>query len=91
MDLKKPKELSILALVLALATGGGGYASFEAVLKIGDTRWVSVVSYKQGLVWEVQDALGIIQKRINNGTATPDDLTRKEVLEERLKYLLKED
>ena len=83
--------MTIYAAVLALVTGSGGWASFAAIheyaLEQGDQRWVTIASQNLQLEYDIEDELVDIQRKIDNGKASTEDLIRKAVLEERLKQL----
>ena len=80
------KTISIWAVVAALSGGGGVYA-VDALLDMGDHRWVTIASQNIEIRFDIEDEIAQIKKWIANGTATPDDLTRKAVLEDRLRRL----
>jgi hypothetical protein len=79
---------TILAIV-AFLSGGSGLAVYEAVIYLGDQRWVTITSQNKALKFEIEDELADIQAKIEMGTATERDRIRKAVLEERLKQLTK--
>ena len=86
------KQMSVYALIAALISGGGGYGSYEVfnfLVEQGDDRWVTIASQNQELMFDIEDELGEIQRRIDKGEETVDDLIRKAVLEERLRGLMK--
>ncbi len=80
------KNISIGAVVAALSGGGGVYA-FDALLNMGDHRWVTIASQNIEIKFDIEDEIAAIERWIVNGTATPDDLIRKAVLEDRLRRL----
>lgn len=84
--------MSLYALIAALFTGGGGYlgADFatEALLNMGDERWVTVASQNLQIQWNLEDEIRMIQRLIDKGHATADDLARMAVLQDRLRRIL---
>ncbi len=86
------KKMSLYALLAALFTGGGGYlgADFatEALLTMGDKRWVTVASQNLQTQWGLEDEMRHIQRRIDNDTATLEDRERMAVLQDRLRRIL---
>ena len=80
------KTISIWAVVAALSGGSGVYA-VDALLDMGDHRWVTIASQNVQIRFDIEDEITRIKRWIVNGTATPDDLIRKAVLEDRLRRL----
>lgn len=85
------KKMSVYALLAALFAGGGYLGvpeAQEALLVLGDQRWVTVASQNQSDIWRFQDELDEINDRIDQGIETGWDIKRKAVLEDRLKRLV---
>jgi hypothetical protein len=89
--LEDKKKMGIWAAIIALVSGGGGYATMDAALELGDQRWVTISSQNLELRFDTEDELAQIQRRIENGTDTEYDRIRRAVLQERLKRLLLEE
>lgn len=93
MTLPNKKEIGIYALVIAVVGGGGGWASYDRfkqhAIEEGNKLWVTLASQTLELRFIVEDELAMIQRKIDKGDADEDDLTRKAVLEERLRHLSK--
>ena len=87
------KDMGIGALIIAVVGGGGGWASYdrfkEHAIEEGNKIWVTLVSQSLDLIFEIEDELAAIQRKIDKGKATEDDRIRKAVLMERLKQLKK--
>jgi len=80
------QSISIWTLIAALSGGSGVYA-VDALLDMGDHRWVTIASQNVQIRFDIEDEIVRINRWIVNGTATPDDLIRKAVLEDRLRRL----
>ncbi len=80
------RNISIGAVIAALS-GGGGVYGFDALLNMGDHRWVTIASQNVQVKFDIEDEIAQIKRWIINGTASPDDLVRKAVLEDRLRRL----
>ena len=52
-----------------------------------DHEYVTSSKFTQSLQWQVEDEMAEIQARINNGTASDQDLRRMAVLKERKRNL----
>ena len=52
-----------------------------------DHEYVTANKFNQSLQWQVEDEMAEIQARINNGTASDQDLRRMAVLKERKRNL----
>lgn len=65
-------------LIGSTATGAKYYA---------DHTYVTVAAQNQALVWDIEDEIASIERRIKAGTATQQDLTRLAILKERLRHL----
>jgi hypothetical protein len=78
-----------IGTVLVLLAAGTGYigATGNPVYDILDRRYVTIASQNIELQFNIEDELAQIERDIERGTATTDDLIRKGVLEERLKRL----
>lgn len=78
-------------LIVAIFTGGGGWLgadlAAEALLDMGDKRWVTVASQNLQIEWNLKDEIQLIQGRIDRGEQTPDDLARIAVLRDRLRRI----
>ena len=80
------KNIGIGAIVAALS-GGGGVMAFDAVLDLGDQRWVTVAAQNLQVQWNLEDEIAEIENKIINGVATQWDRERLAVLKDRLKRL----
>ena len=69
-----------IAMVLAGSTATG--AKFYA-----DHTYVTIAAQNQALVWDIEDEIAAIERRIEAGTATQQDRTRLGILKERLRHL----
>ena len=78
------KNIAIGAVVAALS-GGGGVMAFDALVDLGDNRWVTIAAQNLETQFDIEDEIARINKLIANGTATADDTIRKAVLEDRLR------
>ena len=78
-----------IGTLLALVLGSGGYISVAGnpLYDILDDRYVTIAAQNIELQFNIEDELAQIQRHIDNGTVTNDELVRKAVLEERLKRL----
>ena len=78
-----------IGTLLALVLGSGGYISVAGnpLYDILDDRYVTIAAQNIKLQLNIEDELAQIQRHIDNGTVTNDELIRKAVLEERLKRL----
>jgi len=65
-------------LVGSTATGAKFYA---------DHTYVTVAAQNQALVWDIEDEISEIERRVEDGTATQQDRTRLAILKERLRHL----
>ena len=83
--------MGLIGAVIALVSGGGGYATMDLALELGDARWVTIASQNLNLRFQTEDEIAMIQRRIDKGVATEDDRIRMAVLRERLKRLLIEE
>lgn len=83
------KRMTVWAVLAALVTGGSGYIASDPDLlfAIPDQRYVKIVDQNLKYQWDIEDELAEIQKKIERGTATTDDLIRKGVLLDRLRTL----
>lgn len=83
--------MGMWAVIFSLFSGGGGYTVFEVtttyLIEQGDERWVTIASQNKKLMFEIEDRLRKINRKIKNGTATQDDMVDKAVFEERLRQL----
>lgn len=85
------KKMSIYALLAALFAGGGYFGipeAQEAILTLGDQRWVTVASQNLQVQWGLEDEIRMIQRKIDNGTSTQDDMIRMAVLQDRLRTIM---
>ena len=80
------KNIGIGAIVAALS-GGGGVMAFDAMLDLGDQRWVTVAAQNLQVQWTLEDEIAEIEGKITSGTATQWDRERLAVLKDRLKRL----
>ena len=84
------KKMSIYALLAALFAGGG-YVGIpeaqDALLSLGDQRWVTVAAQNLQIQWNLEDEIAEIENKIINGKATQWDRERLAVLKDRLKRL----
>lgn len=78
-----------ITAIVALLSGGGGYAAFEGLIYMADQRYVTIASQNKELKFAIEDELAEIQARIDKGVDTEADRIRKGVLKERLKQLTK--
>jgi len=78
-----------IGTLLALVLGSGGYISVAGnpVYGLLDDRYVTIAAQNVELQFNIEDELAQIQRHIDNGSVTNDELIRKAVLEERLKRL----
>ena len=78
-----------IGTVLLVLLGGGGYISINKnpVYDILDDRYWTIAAQNIEIEFAIEDELAQIQRHIDNGTVTNDELIRKAVLEERLKRL----
>ena len=53
-----------------------------------DHTYITIASQNLKLLYSVEDELAAIQRKIDNGTATNNDMLRKATLEERKRHLL---
>ena len=63
--------MSVYALLAALFAGGGYLGvpeAQEALLVLGDQRWVTVASQNQSDIWRFQDELDEINDRIDRAS-----------------------
>lgn len=83
------KRMTVWGILAFLVTGGSGYVASDPDLlfAIPDQRYVKIADQNLKYQWDIEDELAQIQKKIDNGTATTDDLVRKGVLEDRLRRL----
>jgi hypothetical protein len=84
------RERKILTGIIAAAgivVSAAGWAALEGVLMWHDNTYVTVASQNKSLQFEIEDELYLINQRIENGTATAQDMERKAVLEDRLKHI----
>jgi hypothetical protein len=84
---KERKILTAIITAVAVVTGAVGFAAVDAAVTWGDIRYVTVAAHNMALRFDIEDDLAAINERIENGTATPLDIGRKAVLEDRLKRL----
>jgi hypothetical protein len=84
---RERKILTGIITVVAVLTGAVGWAAVDAAVTWGDIRYVTVAAQNKALRFEMEDELAAINERINNNMATPQDIRRKAVLEDRLKRL----
>lgn len=80
------QTISIWTVIAGLG-GGGGYYAVDALLDLGDQRWVTIASQNVQIEFDIEDEIAQIEIWIRNGTATSDDMIRKAVLQDRLKRL----
>ena len=85
------KKMGMWAVIVALVSSGGGYATVDIVLELGDDRWVTIASQNLNTRFATEDEIAQIQRRIDKGIETEDDRIRMAVLKERLKRLLIEE
>ena len=52
-----------------------------------DHEYVTIAALEKGLLYAVEDEMALLQRKINDGTATPADLERMAVLKERKRNL----
>ena len=87
------KDMGIGAIIIAVVGGGGGWASYDRMkahaIEEGSKIWVTLASQNVDLIFEIEDELAEIQRKIDKGKATEDDRIRQAVLMERLKQLKK--
>ena len=86
---KVTRQKVTIGTVLLLVVGSASYmsASTNPVYDVLDRRYVTIAAQNIELEFAIEDELAQIQRHIDNGTATNDELIRKAVLEERLKRL----
>ncbi len=85
-------NLTDVSIVIGLVLGVGGAVGTPAtnmLLDYADQRYVTVASQNLKLLYDVEDEMAAIQKRIDNGTATPSDMQRMATLKERKRNLIK--
>ncbi len=78
--------LSDIAIVCGLCTSllvptAGGIKYYA------DHEYVTIAAQNLKLLYAVEDELAMLQRKVNNGTATTDDLQRIATLKERLRNL----
>ena len=78
-----------ITAIVALLSGGGGYAAFEGLIYMAAQRYVTIASQNKELKFAIEDEIADIQARIDAGVDTERDRTRLAVLQERLKQLTK--
>jgi hypothetical protein len=96
---KERKVLTGIITAVSILVGAGGWVAVEAGVMWHDTKYIKVDSgpyltilafneiQNNELRFDIEDDLAAINERIANGTATPQDIRRKAVLEDRLKRL----
>lgn len=86
---KVARQKVTIGTVLLLLVGGGSYfgTTSNPVYDILDQRYWTIAAQNIELEFAIEDELTQIQRHIDNGTVTNDELIRKAVLEERLKRL----
>ena len=72
------KEMSVFALIVALISGGGGFAGFTVALDLADARWMT---YEQHAIGDMKSYIRDLKRDIREleydkrqGTATERDL-----------------
>jgi len=84
------RERNILTGIITavgIVVSAAGWAAVEGIIMWHDTTYVTVASQNKALQFEIEDELHQIYVRIENGTATAQDMERKAVLEDRLKRI----
>ena len=81
--------MSVYALLVALLSGGGGFAGFNAAIDIADTRWVTyevlAAAELKGYIRDLQREIRGLKYDVQQGTATERDKWELEKLLEDLK------
>ena len=82
------KEMSVYALIVALISGGGGFAGFSAAIDVADARWMT---YEQHTIGELKSYIRDLKREIRaleydvqQGTATDRDKWELEQLRQDL-------
>ena len=84
---RERKILTGIIAAVGIVVSAAGWAALEGVIMWHDNTYVTVASQNKALQFEIEDELNQIYERIENGTATAQDLKRKAVLEDRLKRI----
>ena len=87
---KEKKILTGIITAISIIVSMAGWAAVEGVLLYHE-KFVTVIALNEiqnnALQFEIEDELGEIQERIDNGTATAQDVKRKAILKDRLKRI----
>jgi len=84
---RERKILTGIIAAVGIVISAAGWAALEGVILWHDNTYVTVASQNKALQFEIEDELDAINERIENGTATTQDIKRKAVLEDRLKRI----
>ena len=74
---------TIFGIAVTIAGGTATGAKFYA-----DHTYVTIASQNQALIWDIEDEITELERRVDDGSATQRDHARLATLRERLRHLV---